>query len=232
MRNQPKPSLQNFIPELEKYILPIYAEHERRFDHTSLHGRMHICRALLFAEAMGHYYIARGLKPDMYTVRAVTAFHDSGRQDNGVDLWEHDSADLCRHYLLNTSPRCRVYQQAPALADFTAGLIPHGEITSLEMQIMHDADVLEYMRLLHLNTWQTEFLPERLQFLSPYDPYLPAEPDAESTRYRLIHEAWEFIQLTDNRHTEFSRAVSYFNALFNVFTNQKTHFPLLAGWLL
>jgi len=226
------PSLLDFIPELNEHILPIYAGHERQFDPTSLHGRMHICRAVLLAEAMGYSYISRGLKPDMYAVRVATAFHDSGRQDNGKDYWEHDSANLCRDYLLNTSPRCRVFQQAPALADFSAGLIPHNEITSLEMQIAQDADVLEIMRLFKSADWQTRFQPEKLMFLSPRDHCLPAEPDAKSIRSRLIHEAWEFIQLTDHRHLEFSRAENYFNALFNVLTSQKDRFPLLASWIL
>jgi len=125
-----------------------------------------------------------------------------------------------------------VYQQAPALADFTAGLIPHGDMTSLEMQIAQDADVLEIIRLFHMGNWQTIFQPEKLVFLSPCDHSLPAEPDAESIRSRLIHEAWEFIQLTDDRHLEFSRAENYFNALFNVLTSQKDRFPLLASWIL
>jgi len=224
--------LLGFIPELEKHILPIYAEHERRFDYTSLHGRMHICRAVLFAEVMGCYCISRGLKPNMYAVRTAVAFHDSGRQDNGKDYWENDSAAMCRQYLLDTSPLRQAFQQEPGLADFTAGLIPHGEITSLEMQIVHDADVLEIMRLFHLDDWQTRFRPGELMFRGPRDRSLPAEPDAESTRSRLILEAWELIQLTDNRHTEFSRAESYFNALFNVFTGKKDRFPLLAGWIL
>ena len=225
-------SLLDFIPELIKHILPIYAGHELIFDDSSLHGRMHICRAVLLAEAMGHYYISRGLEPDMYAVRVATAFHDSGRHDSGKDYWEHDSANLCRDYLLNTSPRCQVYQQAPALADFTAGLIPHGDMTSLEMQIAQDADVLEIIRLFHMGNWQTIFQPEKLVFLSPRDLCLPSEPDAESIRSRLMHEAWDFIQLTDHRHDEFSQAENYFNALFNVFTSQKDRFPLLASWIL
>ena len=225
------PSLLDFIPELNEHILPIYADHERRFDYTSLHGRMHICRAVLLAEAMGHYYISQGLEPDIYAVRVATAFHDSGRQDSGKDYWEHDSANLCRDYLLNTPPRCRAFQQAPALADFTAGLIPHGDMTSLEMQITQDADVLEIIRLFYMGNWQTIFQPEKLVFLSPSDHSLPAEPDAESIRSRLIHEAWEFIQLTDHRHNEFSRAENYFNALFYVFASQKERFPLLASWI-
>lgn len=223
--------LLGFIPELEEHILPIYAGHERTFDFYGIHGRLHICRAVLFAEAMGCYYISRGFKLDMYAVRTATAFHDSGRQDNGKDYWEHDSANLCRDYLLNTSPRCRVFQQAPALADFSANLIPRKGPPSLESQILHDADVLEYLRLLHPDTWQKDFMTERLMFLSRHDPSLPAEPDADSIRAQLIDEAWGLIEETRKQQTQFDGSKNYFQEFLQDFVKHKSRYPLLVGWL-
>jgi hypothetical protein len=125
-----------------------------------------------------------------------------------------------------------VYQLALGLADFAAWLIPKGGPVSLEKCIVQDADVLDYMRLFSPGDWQRRFQPEKLVFLSPHNPSLPAEPDAEAIRSQLIKEAWELIQLTDHRHREFSAANDYFDALFNVFTRHKDRFPLLAGWLL
>ncbi len=225
------PSLLDFIPELNEHILPIYTEHERSFDFYRIHGRLHICRALLFAEAMGQFYLSRGQKPDMYAVRTATAFHDSGRQDSGEDRWEHDSAALCKNYLLNTSPRRSVYQLDIRLADFAANLIPRKGPPSLESQILHDADVLEYMRLFSRDEWQTRFQRERLIFLSPHDPYIPAEFDAESTRTSLIWEVWGLIEETRKQQTQFDGSKNYFQEFLQDFVKHKSRYPLLVGWL-
>ena len=48
----PSQSWSDFTSELRHNILPLYLHHEQTFDRRSVHGRMHICRAVLFAEWM------------------------------------------------------------------------------------------------------------------------------------------------------------------------------------
>ena len=71
------------VLELQQSILPIYREHESKFDHYEVHGRMHICRAVIFTEVMSRTYHATGVPVDFYGVRTAIAFHDSGREGSG-----------------------------------------------------------------------------------------------------------------------------------------------------
>ena len=90
-----------FVDELEQKILPFYLQHELRFDRYGVHGRMHICRSVMMAEWMARFYRARTQAAiDFFAVRVAVAFHDSGRQANGVDLWESDSASNCVRYVI------------------------------------------------------------------------------------------------------------------------------------
>ncbi len=226
--SKPEQLFLSFLPELEEHILPIYATHEMHFDPTSLHGRMHICRALLYAEWMGQIYLSHGLHPDMYAVRVAVAFHDSGRQNNGTDYWEHDSATLCRQYLLNNSPYNSIYQQQPEQAAWIAALIPKEGSPSLEKQILHDADVLEYLRLFSSCNWRTDFKPDRLFFLNSKDAWAPERLNTASIRDGLIREAWDFITLTDDLHSFFSKSPKYFEAMLDLLEHHKVDFPLLS----
>jgi len=225
---KPTQPFQSFLPELEEYILPIYAAHEMHFDPTSIHGRMHICRALLFAEWMGQVYLAHGLGPNMYAVWVAVAFHDSGRQNNGIDYWEHDSAALCRQYLLNTSPCSSIYLQQPEHAAWIGNLIPKEGPPSLEKQLLHDADVLEYLRLFTASSWRREFEPDRVFFLSRKDLWAPEGMDTTSIRNGLIQEAWDFITLTDDLHPAFRCTPKYFEAMLNLLEQHKADFSLLS----
>jgi hypothetical protein len=129
-----------FGNQLERDIMPLYLQHETRFDDIGIHGRMHISRAVIFAEWITRYYIQHFSIPiDFHAVRMATAFHDAGREGNGPDYWEKESSNLCYTYLANKG-------FAPDQARFTANLIlKHGEY-GIEKRIVHDADVLEIMR--------------------------------------------------------------------------------------
>lgn len=228
----PVTSFRSFLPELEETILPIYSEHEKHFDPTSIHGRLHICRALVFAETMSNFYTARGKPTEGYAVRTAVAFHDSGRKDNGIDYWEHDSAALCREYLLHTSPFRDTFQRLPGRADWIASLISGDGTPSLEKQILHDADVLEYMRLFNGDIWKDQFKQECLLFASKQDPWMAEGIDSAAVRHALIQEAWEFITLTGNRYAEFASSPGYCTAMLKLLSQHAENFPLLAGGIL
>src|ERR1051326_2955194 len=93
-------SWEDFICELQENILPIYLRHEMSFDPTGVHGRMHICRSVIFAEWMARFYEGRlAVEVDFYAIRIATSMHDSGRRGNGVDYWESDSVSKCRRFI-------------------------------------------------------------------------------------------------------------------------------------
>ncbi|MBW4623726.1 MAG: hypothetical protein KME17_30745 [Cyanosarcina radialis HA8281-LM2] len=98
-------SWQQFVATLQNDILPIYARHEEEFDRLGIHGRIHICRSIVLAEVMSSLY-SPFAEIDRFAIRYAVAFHDSGRQGNGRDIWESASAEKrCRYagnHALNT----------------------------------------------------------------------------------------------------------------------------------
>jgi len=176
-----------FSTELQEIILPFYLHHEQTFDRRSVHGRMHICRAVLFAEWMCRYYARfTAFQPDVDAVRYAIAFHDAGREGNGYDRWEHVSARLCGEYLESRLGSAA----ARAVGELIDKDIP-GE-WGLEKRIVQDADVLEIMRVVS----NLGFLKSELRFLGPRDATGIRNPQV---RAGLIKEAWKFIQVTEKR---------------------------------
>ena len=113
-----------FCVELQSNILPLYEQHEKTFDFSGIHGRLHICRALIFAEFMIRYYAKNyTILPDYNAIRYATAFHDSGRKGNGTDIWESESAIKCSDYLKVNSN----FSEVPSYCEYVGGLIlKHG----------------------------------------------------------------------------------------------------------
>jgi len=153
-----------FVDELEQKILPFYLQHELRFDRYGVHGRMHICRSVMMAEWMARFYRARTQAViDFFAVRVAVAFHDSGRQANGVDLWESDSASNCVRYVI----------EAVGASDYAHGvgaLIEKKNKSADPLKkIVQDADVLEIMRPCCGHVGLTGFRREFLSFGGPND---------------------------------------------------------------
>lgn len=135
-------------------IYPIYINHENTFDADKIHGVLHIARSII----AGHILAMRcqnehGKGIDIFSILVAIAFHDSGRQGNGVDVWEHDSYMNCLKYLSTGNKgvflrgsmdsfdaqdkthyaASLIFKKAPSENDYT-------------YMCVHDADVLEIMR--------------------------------------------------------------------------------------
>jgi len=153
-----------FKKDLEIKILPHYKHHESTFDPSGIHGRRHISRAIIFSELMARTYYEIGLDIDFNGIRYAIAFHDAGRQGNGVDLWESDSADLCYKYLKSNN----ITENSYYVSRF---IEKHGN-WSIDKQVVQDADVLEIMRVICGHGGRNGFLPDRLKFLGQNDNYI------------------------------------------------------------
>ena len=171
---------QQFVTDLQTDILPIYARHEDEFDYPRIHGRLHICRSIVLAECMANLY-SQFVDIDRFAIRYAVAFHDSGRQGNGVAIWEADSAVNCYTYLqqklLIDEPRAEYISQF---------IVKKETLVDINEQITHDADVLEIMRL----TGKTGFKPFHLQFGRDF-------PVLAELKETLINEAWQLIDITE-----------------------------------
>ena len=181
----------DFVHQLVSDLLPIYLQHETSFDGIGIHGRMHISRAVIFAEWITRYYIQHFSIPiDFQAVRMATAFHDAGREANGPDYWEKDSSHLCYTYLINN-------RFAPDQARFISELIlKHGEY-GIEKRIVHDADVLEIMRPCCGHGGRMGFKMKKLRYARRGDPYFLTDGGQEKLRLELVDQAWRFILQTE-----------------------------------
>jgi hypothetical protein len=223
MNGHPSTSWNEFLSELRTAILQLYGEHERIFDHHSIHGRMHVCRCLLFSEFMCRYYYENTrFTPRVSWIRYAVAFHDSGRQGNGPDVWEADSSGRCVQYLLGKDlPK----DDAEAIG----GLITkYGGRWGLEKRIVHDADVLDIMRPCCGHGGRMGFKERALCFLGPRDDPLARQP---ITRLALIDEAWELIQATEQVKPMLQSSSNYMEDVLQILFDSRDRFRLLAECL-
>ncbi|MBF2046856.1 MAG: hypothetical protein EDM05_56710 [Leptolyngbya sp. IPPAS B-1204] len=169
-----------FVAALQNDILPIYARHEDEFDYPRIHGRLHICRSIVLAEVMASLYTPFA-EVDRFAIRYAVAFHDSARQDNGVDIWELASAENCFNYLRRTLAIEDVWARS-----ISQLIVKQGTPQSINQQIADDADTLEIMRLTKL----AGFKPAYLHFGQNI-------PELGELRESLINEAWQLIDITE-----------------------------------
>ncbi len=151
-------------------------------------------------------------------MRYAIAFHDSGRQGNGADLWEHDSARRCRIYLEKINPR----KDAASIA----GLIPHdgAEPWPLEKRLVHDADVLDIMRPYCAPGGRAGFKVDFLRFLGQRDDPVVSDP---ITRAALIEEAWQLILATEVHKARLKNSTRYLEDVLGVLAGMKDQCKLL-----
>lgn len=180
-------SWQHFVAALQNNILPIYARHEEEFDRLGIHGRLHICRSIVLAEVMSSMY-GNFAQIDRFAIRYAVAFHDSGRQGNGRDIWESASAENCFNYLTQTLGIEEEYARY-----VSQSIVKQKTPLNINQQIADDADTLEIMRL----TQRVGFKPSHLHFGQNI-------PELYELRERLIDEAWQLIDVTEQRKRQLS----------------------------
>lgn len=190
-------SWNTFKPVFQQQILPFYEKHENTFDFAGVHGRMHISRALVLGECMLRYYhhVLKIENVNFDAVRMAIAFHDAGRQGNGKDIWEEESASLCYQFLIDAghvSEYCQSVSNMISCKDVWPQDIP--------AQVLHDADALEIMRLFAFSEHGfQQFRKKELRFLSKKDVLVDQlTPKDKVFRQAFITAAWQWIKHTEN----------------------------------
>ncbi len=218
----------NFLEVLREDILPIYENHENTFDYNSMHGRMHICRCLIFGEFMCRYYHQEtSMTPKVESIRYAIAFHDSGRQENGIDRWEQDSAQKCAHYLVS-HPTISVQSH-----ETTSNLITkegRGD-WGIEKRIVHDADVLDIMRPCCGHGGRTGFKEKVLRFLGSRDYDTKIDYNLY-IRNQLIEECWIFINRTEEEKMNLNKSSDYIGDVIDILETTREECPLLSKYIL
>lgn len=227
-------SFLNYVAQLQNEILPIYRDHERYFDGYSIHGRMHICRAIIFGEWMMEQYQQSGCNSlDFEGVRLAIAFHDSGREGNGPDRWERESAENCFQYVIKykkeSSSEAEIIR-AKTVAGYIYDLDgpPHWDVNR---RIVHDADVLEIMRPCCGHGGIYGFRRGVLRFGNDRDDAKSYLQTPEDIREQLINEAWNWISLTEARKIGLAESTKYMEDLLSLLSENNNDFPLLSSIL-
>jgi hypothetical protein len=171
-------------------ILDIYKGHEQSFDPEGIHGREHISRAVLYANILANFFEAQGAKVDRHALYTTTALHDAGREGNGVDRWEGDSAKQALERLQSQGITDESY------LELTKGAI-QGSSTqrhSLEALILKSADSLDIIRERGLSGYNTKFLA----FMGGDTQLSNGMTLPQDTEFRdaLIQEVAQFIDAT------------------------------------
>jgi hypothetical protein len=209
-----------FLKELTDSILPLYEKHEKSFDFSGIHGRLHISRSIIFAEFMARFYssISDQSNIDFSSIRYSTAFHDSGRKDNGIDLWEKDSEDNCYKYLYESGHNAKYCK-------YTASLIGKKIGKDINHSIVYDSDVIEIMRPCCGHGGIDNFNRLFLNFLSEKDILIEYGDGCEEIRNKIINDAWKIITYTeDNKHI-FSNDHIY--KILDIIKNDKLNFEII-----
>jgi hypothetical protein len=116
-----------------------------------------------------YYYKLFGVKDiDFLAIRYAISFHDSGRKGNGIDIWESDSAEICRIHLLNQG-------HSNEYSKYVSQLIEKRGRWDAHKKIVHDADVLEIMRPCCGHGGRNGFKAKALRFLSNRDELILKE---------------------------------------------------------
>lgn len=190
----PQMKLEEFLTIFQRDIAPRYREHERTFDPLSIHGRLHILRCLFLADHLCSVYEGLGHHLDRCSIFHAVAFHDIGRQDNGIDLWEQDSANACRIYL-------GAMGYDAYYAERTAQRILKPVPFDGETQVLYDVDVLDYMRFFTFDDDAVLFEEARLHFLSWQDVITRGgSPGFSTERRQVIQKALDFARKTEDLH--------------------------------
>lgn len=197
--------------DFEKSISPFYEQHERTFDLESFHGRFHIIRCLLLSHYLIDKYQKEGVEVDSPQVYYSVAFHDIARQDNGIDIWERESASRCRSFL--------VYSKSwnKELANRTSELILKKNPFSIEGQILYDVDVLDYNRFFISEDEKELFDESRLICFGNLDPF----KDNPKHRSEAINLSRYLVDQSFNIpiKTDTNNLISVMKAIYSDFLN-------------
>jgi hypothetical protein len=196
------------------------------------HDGMHCVRTTLWTQVLiSLHQKASQLSPQIppkqvkpMLMALAAAFHDSGREGEGEDVWHQESADLFEHFMLKLnipSEHWTPYHNAILQKDSK-----ESSHQSDAQEILHDADVIEIMRL----TGRGDFQKDRLLFVCHFH---------ESKEFIdvLLDEMYHFIEVTNletvRNHFEYHGENYYRDVVQFLFYYHSQHhtFPLLTHFL-
>lgn len=227
-----------FRTSFENEVLPFYQQHEKSFDQTQIHGRLHVSRVVIWtAVMMNIYYEFRASEWDLSKTpfRAAmmcAAYDDSGRENKGPDLWEQKSRDIALKALQKEGQKDA---QALANAIRKSKKDEDGLASSIELrcarQAFHSADSLDIMRPCTGHGGRGGFKAGLFDFLSDDQFTNLSAEERENLRKQLIDEAWIIIEASEKE--DFKAMMQergckdYTLPLLELLEQQKNSIPLI-----
>jgi len=218
----------DFLNEFDNSILNIYKKHENSFDEYGIHGRRHISRSIVFSEFMSRFYTKElGKDIDFKAIRYAVSFHDSGRQGNGIDVWENDSQKNCFKYLMNDSDYDNHSDYDETKCKYISSLISKNLTNDINHNIVYDSDVLDIMRPCCGHGEIENFRRSELRFLGPKDNFANCHLYDE-IREELIIDAWKLIEYTEDNEMLFNtKENNQLYYMLNIVDKNKLNFNIL-----
>lgn len=141
------------------HCLPRYHQHERTFDkEAEYHGRTHATRTFVFAQVLGNLLREKGVEVNVDALALAAAGHDIGREQNGRDYYEAQSAELTTQLVGAEHEMSDEFRQAlSACITSNAQNAP-----TIEAWLLHCADSLDYGRLGDFSLDHFPFMQETL----------------------------------------------------------------------
>lgn len=183
------------------------------------HGLQHVARAAIYVPIFANLYsqfqgenLPKLTNDDIKLLQIGALFHDAGREAEGEDKWDCDSAALCYFYLtlvLNVS-RSRAIQIAEAIAnkdlhedgyfklcenDGEIGwqIVQAPDSKSIYQKLIHDPDCADIIRV------ERTFEKEYLDF---YQDIAASNPNALNILNETLNEVKAFIASQGDKYSE------------------------------
>jgi hypothetical protein len=221
---------------LEPQVFPVYrTDYPKARKSTdpyprAAHGCLHISRCLIYSEAMMSCYERTfNVAPsrfDKLAIRLALAWHDAGREDDGVDLWEGQSALMAGDY-------AQAQGLSVDFAHYVGSLIVHEQRDARDpnAHLVQACDTLDVQRVYRGRAFERA----RLAFLHPTgDPCVErVGAQGRSIREQLIAEADAFIQQTEGWQVgpRLMRSSTPCQDMVHLVGENRTKLPTLASLL-
>lgn len=200
----------------------------------SYHYLSHTSRTMMWAELLRNIYAEKGLLITVppYALTCAAGAHDAGRQDDGEDRWEEESAALSRHHL-----RDQLQETNIQVLDILSRSISYTNLSRsavenapLENLIVGDADRLDIVRC--ISNPKKNFRINDMYLKQKLGQKL-----GDSFFVALLEEVITFVEITENtqlRKYLDQHSQNYFRdmvLIFNALQEKEKKFPIIAKYL-
>jgi len=176
---------QLFISRYWPTVEHTYKENELKFDPLGIHGAGHALRTTMAGHLLLHFYGAYyEVSYPQSIALLVIALHDAGRLENGSDIWETQSCQLCKKIMKTVVPK-----EETIYIDACADIIkPISQNPPGLSKLLHDADALEYSRFISKKAFEIERL-----YIYELAPRWSLQPVSDILDYLIKLQEWEII---------------------------------------